>query len=483
MFLLVFILLLGFALRFYNLGTESIWLDEASSLKNSITEQKDTGHPPIYYLILGYWVNSFGSSEFSLRFPSLIFGVLSVLTLYYVVKTIFNKNVALLSSFLMSISLFQIVYSQEARSYTLLSLLTLLSVLFFVRIIKRDKKKDYFFYALILILVNYTHYLAILLVIVYNFIFYFLVNFKQKRWFITNLIIIILLSPLFYALSLNLLRLYSDFRNLSYLAGISYNMFHLLSIIGGIVLFVIFVIFLFWSYKKKCKIRELLKNLSGLVNKFISKKQGLYLFFLFLIFIIWLIIYINFLDFLMSPYGQFVVRYSFFIAPLFYVLIAIAISKIKARDVTLFFILLFAVISGFSLCVYYASITKEEWNHAAAFLEENVGENEVILVDASYMIGPLEYYLEKYNRNIRRIPLLSSTNQEQTASNFTGTLPKLLSTQGQWLILSHNWRSKDFYKLQMDARFNLIQEKHYKDIDIYYYSGQRNENQINNNDN
>src|SRR3989338_2921383 len=472
-FIVAVILMLGFLLRFHDLGEESIWLDEASSLKFATTAQKDVGHPPVYYALLCAWVGSFGTSEFSLRLPSLVFGVLSVLVLYLVVNQIFNRKTALISSFLMSISVFQIVYSQDARSYTLLSLLTLLSALFFIRIVKNGKVLDYLLYAVILIVANYTHFLAILLIPAYNFIFYFILETdknQDRKWLLSNLIIIAAILPLFFSFLRNLPRLYSDFRNLAYLAGMSHGLFHLISVLAGIVLAVVLIFLLSTLYKKKSAVRNSLHKFQVSLHKSIARKQGHYLLILFLLFIAWLIAYLNVLDFFMSPYGQFVVRYSFFLAPLWYVLLALAVSKIKSRNVALFSILLFALVGIFSLHLYYTSTTKEEWNDAAFFLEEHGRENEVILVDASYMIGPLNYY---YNGNLLRIPLKSSTDTAVTEASFATALNEVPSAEGFWLVLSHNWRSGEYYKQQMDQRFMLVREKHYKDIDVYYYRNYR----------
>ena len=58
--LLLLIILIGAILRFYELGAESIWLDEATGIRLSIesvtTIIKESGtsatHPPFYFIIL-----------------------------------------------------------------------------------------------------------------------------------------------------------------------------------------------------------------------------------------------------------------------------------------------------------------------------------------------------------------------------------------------------------------------------------------------
>jgi len=140
-FLLFTILLTGLILRFYNIDKKSYWLDEEISvrfssltidgiIKNSISET----HPPLYYLILHYWINLFGDSETSTRLLSAIFGIISIIMIYHIGKLLFSKEVGIISSLILAVSAFHIAYSQETRMYSLMSMLTLTSMYFFIKI-------------------------------------------------------------------------------------------------------------------------------------------------------------------------------------------------------------------------------------------------------------------------------------------------------------------------------------------------------------
>ena len=95
---LLAILLIGYFLRVYDLSNESIWLDEAFSIVSAklnlsqIFFRPET-NPPLYYSILHLWINLFGDSEFSVRFPSVLFGSLSIFMVYKVGNEIFDKDV------------------------------------------------------------------------------------------------------------------------------------------------------------------------------------------------------------------------------------------------------------------------------------------------------------------------------------------------------------------------------------------------------
>ena len=85
----------------------------------------------------------FGQSEFSVRFPALIFGVLSIFMIYKLGKALFNPEIGLISALILAVSPFQIHYSQEARPYSLLMLLSLISTYYFVKFIKSKDKENF----------------------------------------------------------------------------------------------------------------------------------------------------------------------------------------------------------------------------------------------------------------------------------------------------------------------------------------------------
>lgn len=144
---LLAILLLGVALRIYGLGTESIWTDEGTSIRAAhlspariIEESFVDANPPLYYLLLHYWVALLGDSEFSTRLLSAVFGSLALFMMYRVGSLLFGRSTGLLASLVLALSTFHIQYSQEARFYSLLTLLALLSFYFFIRLLVREER-------------------------------------------------------------------------------------------------------------------------------------------------------------------------------------------------------------------------------------------------------------------------------------------------------------------------------------------------------
>ncbi|MEE8162502.1 MAG: glycosyltransferase family 39 protein [Anaerolineae bacterium] len=142
------IIILAFALRIYRLDHQSIWYDEGvsiyfanQSLKDLIAGVSTDNHPPLHFFTLHFWLKLAGQSEFSVRFLSLISGVLSVPLLFKLGRELFNQRVGLLAAFLLSISPFHVWFSQEGRMYTLAALLGLVSVYTFVLLFRKGASK------------------------------------------------------------------------------------------------------------------------------------------------------------------------------------------------------------------------------------------------------------------------------------------------------------------------------------------------------
>jgi hypothetical protein len=123
------ILLLACALRFYNIGTQSLWNDEGNSLRlaervvpDLIAAARLDIHPPGYYIALKGWIAALGETEFALRAFSALAGVLTVAFVYALGKSLFAPGAGVVAALLVAINSFNVYYSQEARMYALLAL-------------------------------------------------------------------------------------------------------------------------------------------------------------------------------------------------------------------------------------------------------------------------------------------------------------------------------------------------------------------------
>jgi mannosyltransferase len=174
------ILLVATVLRLYGLGQESLWYDELLSWSRSRYDTMSevvsqvarlSVHPPGYLGLLHFVQKYWGDSEWILRFPSALCGVLSVLVLYFLGARLYTRKEGLIAAALSAVLWCPIYYSQEARPYSMLLLATMLATYFWLPLVRharhgtRFSRLDAAGYALAAILSSYLHYFGLYLVL------------------------------------------------------------------------------------------------------------------------------------------------------------------------------------------------------------------------------------------------------------------------------------------------------------------------------
>lgn len=209
--LLGVLFLYGFVLRIYNLGFQSLWIDESFSINASLAILKhfypllDSGFVYSGYLLHTYLLSGmfflFGVSEFAARLPSVVFGSLFIVLVYLFVRYLFNARVALLSSILVAFSTLEIAWSRQARSYIMLQFFFFLSLFLFLYFV-RSKELKYFYYSLLAAFVSFfVHPFALFLFVVY--FVYIVVNFRffseifSKKLLLVSVVCILVVGFLF----------------------------------------------------------------------------------------------------------------------------------------------------------------------------------------------------------------------------------------------------------------------------------------------
>jgi 4-amino-4-deoxy-L-arabinose transferase-like glycosyltransferase len=90
--------------------------------------------PPLYHILLRWWMDLFGESDLATRGLSAALGLAGVLVLFDAVRRGSGLGAALAAAAVMALAVSQIDFSQEARSYTMTVLLGLLAIHAMVRI-------------------------------------------------------------------------------------------------------------------------------------------------------------------------------------------------------------------------------------------------------------------------------------------------------------------------------------------------------------
>lgn len=177
--ILLSLVILSFALRLYQLDYQSLWRDELDAILFSLRDLGGllplflgAGHNgPLYYLVLHFWILLAGDSEFSARFFSLICGVLAVPLIFKLGRRWMGRSGSLLAAMLCTTSPYLVWYSQEAKMYALLFLLSMLSTYIYLLAMERDRVYLWCSYLVTVVTSLYVHLLAVLIVPVHALLF------------------------------------------------------------------------------------------------------------------------------------------------------------------------------------------------------------------------------------------------------------------------------------------------------------------------
>jgi mannosyltransferase len=159
---LALVVALGAALRLFRLGVRSFWLDEAISAMLARVDRHTfvsaiihrQANMALYYLLLRGWIR-LGSGEFALRSLSVLAGVATIPAIYLLGKQLFGAKAGRIAALLLCVHTFHIRYSQEARAYSLLMLLAVLSSLFFLRSLEEPSRRNWAAYIAVSTLMVY----------------------------------------------------------------------------------------------------------------------------------------------------------------------------------------------------------------------------------------------------------------------------------------------------------------------------------------
>ena len=127
---MVAIVFLGLILRLFRIDHQPFWLDEALTWQRIhlgasglITDSFTNRHMPTYFLLLQLISQFEHSSDAWLRIPSALFGAMTAGVVFAIARRIAGRSAGLVAGLLMALSPLQVQYGQEARSYTLVTLL------------------------------------------------------------------------------------------------------------------------------------------------------------------------------------------------------------------------------------------------------------------------------------------------------------------------------------------------------------------------
>lgn len=154
-------------------ANDQLWFDEIATLIDSVRKPlgviathfpSDNDHV-LYSLLAHISVRLGGETPFMVRLPAILFGIASIPLIYWVGKRITTRFEALAGAILMTFAAYHIWFSQNARGYTILLVLSLVGTRLILDGLKTRSIKPWLGFALVGALAAYTHLSMIMMVI------------------------------------------------------------------------------------------------------------------------------------------------------------------------------------------------------------------------------------------------------------------------------------------------------------------------------
>jgi mannosyltransferase len=162
--------ILAATLRFATLGVQAYHHDEIVTASRVLRDgfwhaMEAVGFsesaPPLYYALAWLWTQLTGTGEVGLRSVSALAGVATVPVAYLLGAELRDRRAGIVAAALVAVNPMLLWYSQEARSYALLVLLTAAAALYFVRALHGGRRRDFTGWGVFSALALATHYFAI----------------------------------------------------------------------------------------------------------------------------------------------------------------------------------------------------------------------------------------------------------------------------------------------------------------------------------
>lgn len=385
--LLLSLTIVGLILRFFNLGYNSLWLDEASTHNFAILSLPEiwkatTGgefNPPLFYWV-EHCMLAFGNNEVVLRFVPALLGVLTIPLIYYVGKEFMDRNVGIIAAAAFSFSPFLIFYSQEARAYSMMLFFVAFAMIFYFRAMKTNDIRNWAIFGLFSALAFWSHFYSLVIIgalILHALVVQVLKYYKDVKklvpmvagWAVFAVICLPLIlvtlqlfasrtssGPTFGAQGLNVIT--ATFQQVAGFSDILMYLFLLLFVIG--------IIWACMFDRNKGRFLVLLTILTFVISFILSYKMPM------------------------------VPRYLIFFSIVFFLGIAMCYrplcSLVNNRGVVYGLVALLIVLNLPLLVDYYSGYNKDDWRGFSGQLQQITKPGDVVVVVPGYVSQPLDYY-------------------------------------------------------------------------------------------
>ena len=164
------VVLVGALLRLWHLGRDDFWTDELATLHYASTlgtSYQDT-HPPLYYVLMHFWLMVAPVNEVTVRMPSVILGTAAIVLVHHFAAALYGRPTALVAATLLALSTIQLQFSQEGRMYALLTLAAVASSWSLFRLMARPTRASALAFLFSAILLVNSHIFGLVVLFTYN---------------------------------------------------------------------------------------------------------------------------------------------------------------------------------------------------------------------------------------------------------------------------------------------------------------------------
>ena len=460
------LVLVAFLLRVAILDNQSLWRDEVdvirfaswapAELSESLLKEGHNG--PLYYVGMRLWLSLAGKSEFGLRFPSACCSVLAVALLWQVGRKVVGQKAATIAALIVAVSPYLVWYGQDAKMYAAVSALSLLAMLCLWRGLSGDGTRYWVGFVLAASLSFYVHVLSALMIAVYAAelpVFWPEFRHRWRDWL----------------LSLGLLTL---------------------PYIPLAVWQLPWVLHTFDTGHPEYGLRQMLSLLLKLYTRGVAQAGGwvapaAFLFALLvgvfgprqarddtirrrLFLVIWLCLPVVLIYLVSLRVRVFEPRYLIFIAPAFYLLVALGIQRLRQASRLLAGTTL-AIVLSFSLlgtAIQSTRLLKSDFRGAAAYVAAHRQGSEPILFQMPYGRHTFEYYFGEEYAALEG----PWANGDQDAGTINHALADMLTgCDSVWYVQSESqlWDARGLTKAWLAAHGQVVNTAHFALVDVWRY--------------
>jgi len=435
--ILLFCVLIGFALRFYTFDEKSLWTDEVYTfndsrygIKDQLTFYKENPtflHPPLFFL-LTHLFYPFENPERDLRIIPLIFGTLSI-PMSYLLARQFSASIAIPCTLSLAFMTYHISLSQEGRSYSILLFLGMVGLYFFLKHLNTSKTNYLILAAFVFSISLYTTYSSFPFIVFSQILWFYKPQGESEKpkissFFILNGSIFIFCLP--WALFL-----ISNYRGQPVMdPAHTEGMGSFLYIVWGVfhdwaphipLTLIAVLLFILFPFVVKHK-----KNALVLLTAFILPISGLYFF----------CKLFNLKHFITS-------RYFINLLPFFFVILFLSVDTLELKLGKLnkyfrpkLFLLILIIASNLIILPLYYGSEKQDFKGLVSYMKNRLRAGDKIVVGSTSFFSPILHYFDAHptgrHQLIERIKVSDEEIEYRKPLNYQNINAIIIYSKSNW---------------------------------------------------